>query len=127
MLGSAPIRNIANQIIAGSINVGIAIGAESMRTNPDGGSPEMSAKIMSHPIVSQKQQPMGQTSDDAALLHHGTSTNGMVPMSLSLYQYYTLFLLPPSLASQRCQLPVACNTSTSAYTREIGNILVYTA
>lgn len=97
-----------------------------MRTNSDGGPPEMSAKIMSHPIVSQKQQPMGQTSDDAALLHHGTSTNGMVPMSLFLYQYYALFLLPPSLASQRCQLPVACNTSTPAYTREIGNILVYT-
>ncbi|KAF5015704.1 hypothetical protein F66182_12869, partial [Fusarium sp. NRRL 66182] len=37
--GLLAIQQIANQIIAGSIEVGIAIGAESMSTNPDGGAP----------------------------------------------------------------------------------------
>lgn len=64
--GLLAIQNIANQIIAGSIDVGIAVGAESMSTTPDGGPPEMSADIMSHPIASQNKQPMGQTSENVA-------------------------------------------------------------
>lgn len=64
--GLLSVQNIANQIIAGSIDVGIAVGAESMSTTPDGGAPEMSDKILSHPIASQNQQPMGQTSENVA-------------------------------------------------------------
>ncbi|BCR88089.1 putative peroxisomal 3-ketoacyl-coA thiolase (Kat1) [Aspergillus chevalieri] len=64
--GLLAVQNIANQIIAGSIDVGIAVGAESMSTTPDGGAPEMSDKILSHPIASQNQQPMGQTSENVA-------------------------------------------------------------
>lgn len=64
--GLLALQNIANQIIAGSIDVGIAIGAESMSTTPDGGPPEMSPKIISHPVASQNQQPMGQTSENVA-------------------------------------------------------------
>ncbi|XHG02357.1 hypothetical protein AWENTII_005713 [Aspergillus wentii] len=64
--GLLAVQNIANQIIAGSIDVGIAVGAESMSTNPDGGAPEMSDKIMSHPLASQNKQPMGQTSENVA-------------------------------------------------------------
>lgn len=60
------IQNIANQIIAGSIDVGIAVGAESMSTTPDAGPPEMSPEIMSHPLASQNKQPMGQTSENVA-------------------------------------------------------------
>ncbi|KAH8424628.1 putative peroxisomal 3-ketoacyl-coA thiolase (Kat1) [Aspergillus melleus] len=64
--GLLAIQNIANQIISGSINVGIAVGAESMSTNADGGAPDMSEKIMSHPLASQNKQPMGQTSENVA-------------------------------------------------------------
>lgn len=64
--GLLAIQNIANQIIAGSIDVGIAVGAESMSTNADGGSPEMAERINSHPLASQNYQPMGQTSENVA-------------------------------------------------------------
>ncbi|GLA25935.1 hypothetical protein CBS63078_8069 [Aspergillus niger] len=64
--GLLAVQNIANQIMAGSIDVGIAVGAESMSTNADGGSPEMSSKILNHPIASQNIQPMGQTSENVA-------------------------------------------------------------
>ena len=64
--GLLAIQNIANQIIAGSIEVGIAAGAESMSTNADGGAPEMTERITSHPVASQNYQPMGQTSENVA-------------------------------------------------------------
>ncbi|KAJ5640969.1 hypothetical protein N7528_000594 [Penicillium herquei] len=64
--GLLAIQNIANQIIAGSIEVGIAVGAESMSTNADGGAPEMAERIKNHPVASQNYQPMGQTSENVA-------------------------------------------------------------
>ncbi|PWY84714.1 thiolase [Aspergillus sclerotioniger CBS 115572] len=64
--GLLAIQNIANQITAGSIDVGIAVGAESMSNNADGGAPEMSSQILTHPIASQNTQPMGQTSENVA-------------------------------------------------------------
>jgi acetyl-CoA acetyltransferase family protein len=60
------IQNIANQILAGSIDVGIAVGAESMSTNADGGAPEMAERINQHPIASQNVMPMGHTSENVA-------------------------------------------------------------
>ncbi|CAG8898711.1 unnamed protein product [Penicillium egyptiacum] len=64
--GLLAVQNIANQIIAGSIDVGVAVGAESMSKNADGGAPEMSQRITKHPIASQNSQPMGQTSENVA-------------------------------------------------------------
>ncbi|QGA15938.1 hypothetical protein EYB26_003600 [Talaromyces marneffei] len=64
--GLLAIQQIANQIIAGAIEVGIAIGAESMSTNPDGGAPPFSDRILSHSLASQNLQPMGQTSENVA-------------------------------------------------------------
>ncbi|KAF9893817.1 hypothetical protein FE257_009987 [Aspergillus nanangensis] len=64
--GLLAIQNIANQIIAGSIDIGIAVGAESMTNNADGGAPDLSAKIMAHPVAAQNKQPMGQTSENVA-------------------------------------------------------------
>lgn len=64
--GLLAVQNIANQIMAGSIDVGIAVGAESMSTNADGGAPEMAERINSHPTASQNYQPMGQTSENVA-------------------------------------------------------------
>ena len=64
--GLLALQNIANQIIAGSIEVGIAVGAESMSSTPDDGAPALSSKITNHPIASQNTQPMGQTSENVA-------------------------------------------------------------
>ncbi|CAG8972994.1 hypothetical protein HYALB_00007841 [Hymenoscyphus albidus] len=65
--GLLAVQNIANQIVAGSIDVGIAIGAESMSTCPDDGAPSwMSEKIIKHPIAGQNTQSMGQTSENVA-------------------------------------------------------------
>ncbi|OBU00232.1 hypothetical protein VE01_01654 [Pseudogymnoascus verrucosus] len=64
--GLLAIQGIANQISAGSIDVGVAVGAESMSTTPDGGAPKMSDKIMNHPIASQNQMSMGYTSEEVA-------------------------------------------------------------
>jgi acetyl-CoA acyltransferase 1 len=64
--GLLAVQQVANQIIAGSIDVGIAVGAESMSTNPDNGAPALSKKILDHPLASQNQQPMGQTSENVA-------------------------------------------------------------
>jgi len=64
--GLLAIQQIANQIIAGSIEVGIAIGAESMSTCPDDGAPVMSTRITGHELASQNLQPMGQTSENVA-------------------------------------------------------------
>ena len=64
--GLLAVQNIANQIISGSIDVGLAVGAESMSGTPDEGAPNMSAKILNHPIASQNTQPMGQTSENVA-------------------------------------------------------------
>lgn len=64
--GLLAVQNIANQIIGGSIDVGLAIGAESMSGTPDDGAPKMSAKILNHPVASQNMQPMGQTSENVA-------------------------------------------------------------
>lgn len=65
--GLLAIQQIANQIIAGSIEVGIAIGAESMSTCSDPGLPAgMSQKILSHELAGQNVMPMGQTSENVA-------------------------------------------------------------
>jgi acetyl-CoA acyltransferase 1 len=64
--GLLAVQNIANQIMAGSIDVGIAVGAESMSTNPDDGAPCLSPSIMGHPIASQNTMPMGHTSEEVA-------------------------------------------------------------
>ncbi|PGH27958.1 hypothetical protein AJ80_00212 [Polytolypa hystricis UAMH7299] len=64
--GLLAIQNIANQIATGSIDVGIAVGAESMSTNADGGAPNLSAQILAHPVAKQNTMPMGQTSENVA-------------------------------------------------------------
>lgn len=44
-------QQIANQILTGSIDCGIAIGAESMSTNPDDGAPKLSEQAMQNELV----------------------------------------------------------------------------
>ncbi|CAL3970686.1 unnamed protein product [Diplocarpon coronariae] len=65
--GLLAIQQISNQIISGSIDIGLAVGAESMSTCPDGGFPDWaSTKITGHEIAGQNVMPMGQTSENVA-------------------------------------------------------------
>ncbi|KAJ3499539.1 hypothetical protein NLG97_g230 [Lecanicillium saksenae] len=70
--GLLAIQNIANQIVAGAIDVGLAVGAESMSSNPDPGAPRLSFSVTNDPLASQIQQPMGQTSENVAKDFHIT-------------------------------------------------------
>lgn len=61
------VQAIANQILVGAIDCGIAIGAESMSTTPDGGAPSFSDKVMnSSEKVRDAAMPMGWTSENVA-------------------------------------------------------------
>ncbi|KAH8817007.1 putative peroxisomal 3-ketoacyl-CoA thiolase [Xylogone sp. PMI_703] len=64
--GLLAIQHIANNIAVGGIEVGIAVGAESMSTNPDDGAPELSTKITTHEVAKDNLQPMGWTSENVA-------------------------------------------------------------
>ena len=64
--GLLAIQSIANQISVGAIDIGLAVGAESMSTTPDNGAPQMSEKITNHPIAAQNQMPMGYTAEEVA-------------------------------------------------------------
>lgn len=57
---------IANQIAAGAIDCGIAIGAESMSLNSDNGAPGLSEKALAHPLVQDTTMAMGWTSENVA-------------------------------------------------------------
>lgn len=65
--GLLSIQNIAASIAIGAIDVGIAVGCESMSTNPDK-PPEglLCDAILNHPIAKDNVQPMGWTSENVA-------------------------------------------------------------
>ena len=60
------VANIANAIRAGQIDIGLAVGVESMSANPDDGAHKLSDDIMNHPIARDNVQPMGWTSENVA-------------------------------------------------------------
>ncbi|KAB8576177.1 hypothetical protein FH972_025705 [Carpinus fangiana] len=64
--GLLAVQTIANQIRAGQIACGIAVGAESMSGTPDGGAPRLSARVAGHGKVRDAQMPMGWTSENVA-------------------------------------------------------------
>ena len=63
--GLLSIQNVASAISLGSIDVGIAVGCESMSTNADK-PPSMSEQVMQHPIAKDNVMPMGWTSENVA-------------------------------------------------------------
>jgi acetyl-CoA acyltransferase 1 len=63
--GLLAVQSVANQIISGGIDVGLAVGAESMSSSPDKGAPDM-GKIMEHPVAKDIAMPMGWTSENLA-------------------------------------------------------------
>ncbi|KIM34527.1 hypothetical protein M408DRAFT_325904 [Serendipita vermifera MAFF 305830] len=63
--GLMAVTTISNQIRAGQIEIGLAVGVESMTRNPDMGT-GYSEEIMAHPVAKDCAQPMGWTSENVA-------------------------------------------------------------
>jgi acetyl-CoA acyltransferase 1 len=64
--GLMAVKTIAESIMSGSINVGLAVGAESMSLSPDKGAGTMAGSVSSHPLAVDAMQPMGWTSENVA-------------------------------------------------------------
>ncbi len=64
--GLLSIQTLASAIAIDSIDVGIAVGIESMSTNRDAPPDNMSEQILNHPIAKDNVQPMGWTSENVA-------------------------------------------------------------
>lgn len=64
--GLMAVTTISNQIRAGQIQIGLAVGVESMTSDPDQGGGVYSQEIMSHPVAKDCAQPMGWTSENVA-------------------------------------------------------------
>ncbi|KAL1749207.1 Thiolase, N-terminal domain-containing protein [Schizophyllum fasciatum] len=64
--GLMSVTAIANQIRAGQITVGFAVGVESMSENPDKGGPPQSELLAAHADAADCPRPMGWTSENVA-------------------------------------------------------------
>jgi acetyl-CoA acyltransferase 1 len=64
--GLMAVKTIAESIKAGSIDCGLAVGAESMSLSPDNGPGVISPSVASHPLAADALQPMGWTSENVA-------------------------------------------------------------
>ena len=65
--GLMAVADIANKIRSGQIQVGLAVGAESMSQNPDDGAPEMSSLVSCHQPSKDCTEKMGWTSENVAM------------------------------------------------------------
>ncbi|KAK7059130.1 hypothetical protein VNI00_001756 [Paramarasmius palmivorus] len=64
--GLMALTTISNQIRSGQIEIGLAIGVESMSENPDKGGPTQSELISCNPAAADCPKPMGWTSENVA-------------------------------------------------------------
>ncbi|KAF8642007.1 hypothetical protein AX16_009729 [Volvariella volvacea WC 439] len=64
--GLMAVTTIANQIRSGQIEVGLAVGVESMSENPDNGGPTQSELISVNPAACDCKNRMGWTSENVA-------------------------------------------------------------
>ncbi|KAK0464988.1 Thiolase, N-terminal domain-containing protein [Desarmillaria tabescens] len=64
--GLMAVTTIANQIRSGQIEVGLAVGVESMSENPDKGGPQQSELISENAASRDCSKPMGWTSENVA-------------------------------------------------------------
>ncbi|KAK3176577.1 hypothetical protein OEA41_007900 [Lepraria neglecta] len=62
--GLKAVQDIANQIISGNIDIGVAIGAESMSEGGDRLDKPFHEEILKDPNANDCNQPMGQTSEN---------------------------------------------------------------
>ncbi|KAF9527789.1 Thiolase, N-terminal domain-containing protein [Crepidotus variabilis] len=65
--GLMAVTTIANQVRSGQIEIGLAIGLESMSENPDNGGPEFSELISSNQAAQDCRERMGWTSENVAV------------------------------------------------------------
>ncbi|KAJ7596868.1 Thiolase, N-terminal domain-containing protein [Mycena floridula] len=64
--GLMAVTTIANQIRSNQIQIGLAIGVESMSENPDNGGPSQSPLIATNAAACDCSKPMGWTSENVA-------------------------------------------------------------
>ncbi|KAM0753906.1 thiolase [Meredithblackwellia eburnea MCA 4105] len=65
--GLMAVSNVANQIRNGEIEIGFAVGVESMSSTPDGGPMNgFVEEIACHPVAKDCAQPMGWTSENVS-------------------------------------------------------------
>jgi len=64
--GLMAVATIANQIISGQTEIGLAVGVECMSENPDMGAPEQSLEISAYSPAADCKKPMGWTSENVA-------------------------------------------------------------
>ncbi|KAK0385567.1 hypothetical protein NLU13_6745 [Sarocladium strictum] len=64
--GLLAVEAVANKVASGGIDIGLAVGAESMSTNPDNGAPQYPAEFMAKQVIQDVTQPMGWTSENVA-------------------------------------------------------------
>ncbi|KAG8890916.1 hypothetical protein FRB98_002936 [Tulasnella sp. 332] len=64
--GLMAVTTIGNQIKAGQIEIGLAVGIESMTMNSDRGAQKPSDKILAHGTARDCKEPMGWTSENVA-------------------------------------------------------------
>ena len=65
--GLLAVQSIATQIQSGCIDIGIAVGAESMSTNADDGAGDaLSEDLLSNPTIKDTTEPMPWTSENVA-------------------------------------------------------------
>jgi acetyl-CoA acyltransferase 1 len=64
--GLLAVEAVAQKVALGSIDIGIALGAESMSNNPDNGAPELPADFLAQPVINDLTQLMGWTSENVA-------------------------------------------------------------
>ncbi|BGP54159.1 hypothetical protein JCM8202v2_001736 [Rhodotorula sphaerocarpa] len=64
--GLMAVSAISNQIRNGEIEVGLAVGFESMSATPDRGADNFAEEVLAHPVARDTQYPMGWTSENVA-------------------------------------------------------------
>ncbi|GAA5910591.1 hypothetical protein JCM6882_001033 [Rhodosporidiobolus microsporus] len=64
--GLMAVSNVANQIRNGEIEIGLALGFESMSATPDRGADAFADEVLAHPVARDTQHPMGWTSENVS-------------------------------------------------------------
>lgn len=64
--GLLAVESVANKIAAGSIDIGVAVGAENMSINPDNGSPDYPEEFEKNETIKDIKMPMPWTSENVA-------------------------------------------------------------
>jgi acetyl-CoA acyltransferase 1 len=64
--GLLAVQSVANQVLSGGIEVGLAVGIESMSQHPDDGAPKFGPEISGHAVAKDISMPMGWTAENLA-------------------------------------------------------------